>query len=999
MIPSAVSRNYAPVPWWEWSGVMEKNEMCHQLDMMDDAGINEFIIFAVYGLEYPAFLSQEWFEMVRFTAVEAGKRRMKFWIYDDLNWPSGGAGGKLAELHPELLIKPLSMDFIPVAAGQKVTVAAGPVWCEFLDEYNERHPANLHDLVFFNTTGRDGRLALLYPRDDSGVGLHSSGAAGASNLPGYFDALNPKSVQAWMEIIHEQYKKHLKEYFGGVIKGFFTDEPELLRGIHINAPWTAELPELFRKRYGYELCPRLGDLFYDTPDSPQLRSDYWHLVAELFAESFGKRLDSWCRENGLLCTGHALFEEPVLQMTNLACNGDIHAVQRHFSVPGCDLLGLYTVYSKEVPELFYRFASDDPEWGRNLAVTLKRTSATARYSGAKRVMCEAFGCRKWGDDLGKVRQVSDFLAVCGINMINDNTLAYTVSGFRNITGLHFYQPYWQNYRLFADYAARVCEFAASGQLKTGIAVLYPASSIMAVTRLSLYREIEEKFDAAKPLLAVCGALLKSFRDFELLFEDILLESSVSDGKLHAANAEFTTIIVPLLPVAGDKVMEKLAEFTASGGTLITVGGHQDDVQTVSTGGNYSSPVTPALRLTVAQTAEKLPEFLEKADPPLYRISGNTADTVAALRYDGSVYRMMLANLGHGRREIVLDHTLPGNVQIVSPDDGIAACLDTNRIILEENQSWLLYFSEDDTAPELPLPAALPLWSAPSAERRTIKISRWQIDERSCNTMIPETQSIRLSPHSPWYPVARSGCFRSDRELNPDIEPNYLLRGTFHIDSAVPPDLALLADASEILELFCNGQPVTEWEKYPFWDHLNRRYFLADKCVPGENTIELRGKVDKWSSPGYNLRRKIINTRRVQPIVLCGTMDVEANTIKPERCTLFPGDITAQGFPEFAGKLVISAGIDGVLPENGTISLELPGLTAECFIDGKPCGKRAWSPWKFSVPPEIAGMTQHRITLILHNTLGNLIRMYYGGEVSTHYPFPLPDRIIAESPLV
>ena len=85
---------FHPVPWWAWTGRLTKDVMCRQLDDMRRQGIYEFFIFPIYGLEYPLFLQESWFEYIGFTLAECRRRGMKAWIYDELNWPSGTAGGR-----------------------------------------------------------------------------------------------------------------------------------------------------------------------------------------------------------------------------------------------------------------------------------------------------------------------------------------------------------------------------------------------------------------------------------------------------------------------------------------------------------------------------------------------------------------------------------------------------------------------------------------------------------------------------------------------------------------------------------------------------------------------------------------------------------------------------------------------------------------------------------------------------------------------------------------
>ena len=54
--------------------------------------------------------------------------------------------------------------------------------------------------------------------------------------------------------------------------------------------------------------------------------------------------------------------------------------------------------------------------------TAKYVSSTARWSGAQRTLCEAFGVRNFHSGLAGQKLINDFLAAMGINLINDNTL-------------------------------------------------------------------------------------------------------------------------------------------------------------------------------------------------------------------------------------------------------------------------------------------------------------------------------------------------------------------------------------------------------------------------------------------------------------------------------------------------------------------------------------------------------------------------------------------------
>ena len=94
-------RDFGPVPWWAWGGKLEFPEMLRQLEQMKAVGIDEFFIYAGMGLEYPLYLEDSWFEYVGWTIEQAKRLDMHIWIYDELNWPTGTAMGKLPKLFPQ----------------------------------------------------------------------------------------------------------------------------------------------------------------------------------------------------------------------------------------------------------------------------------------------------------------------------------------------------------------------------------------------------------------------------------------------------------------------------------------------------------------------------------------------------------------------------------------------------------------------------------------------------------------------------------------------------------------------------------------------------------------------------------------------------------------------------------------------------------------------------------------------------------------------------------
>ena len=91
-----------PNAFWFWNGTLTEPELDRQLHLMRANGVEEFFIHPRQGLggvfgqtENDYYLSKDYFDKVGFTLDRARALGMHAWLYDDLNWPSGYAGGRV----------------------------------------------------------------------------------------------------------------------------------------------------------------------------------------------------------------------------------------------------------------------------------------------------------------------------------------------------------------------------------------------------------------------------------------------------------------------------------------------------------------------------------------------------------------------------------------------------------------------------------------------------------------------------------------------------------------------------------------------------------------------------------------------------------------------------------------------------------------------------------------------------------------------------------------
>lgn len=276
----------AVVPFWMWNDKLNKEKLLQQLKEIKEKGIKQVIIHARYGLETP-YLSEEWFEMVGSVVNEAKKINIGLWIYDELNWPSGYAGGEVLKKTPEFCANHLT-------------------WTK------------------------------------NGLDIKNTSWKPAYSNDRYVDVLNPEATDSFIELVYEQYWRRFGKHFGTTILGFFTDEPGMYNNFAgsdpSSIPWTNKLPVFFESKNGYSLEQSLNLIFENHGQkSIETRIDYWDTISLLYQESYFKRLQRWCHQKGVVFIGHVLLEEDLVETAKT--QGNFFTTMKYLDLAGYDLIG------------------------------------------------------------------------------------------------------------------------------------------------------------------------------------------------------------------------------------------------------------------------------------------------------------------------------------------------------------------------------------------------------------------------------------------------------------------------------------------------------------------------------------------------------------------------------------------------------------------------------------------------------------------------------------
>ena len=548
------------LPFWFWNGEMDEKEMEWQMREYKSKGIPGFFIHGRFG-EKIGYLSETWFERTKFAVEKAKEIGIDVWVYDEMNWPSGTAERQVLKKYPNLKQKYLELVALNVD---------GPLFT-FLEATDDRYvnTGNSKPIAAFACTDKEfhssiDKLIDLTPNLSFNAVIPWEAPEGKwrllyfleKEIDYYIDTMNPESTNRFLEITHEGYKKAVGKDFGSIVPGFYTDEPAM-HYYHVGMenhviPWTSQMFKIFREKRGYDLKPYLPALYLDMGEkTAQIRYDFWRTLTEQYSETYYKRIRDWCDENGVLFTGHLLFEEWL--RLHARCEGNIFKHLKHMHIIGVDHL-YPKIGSKKEPDQH---------------VALKLGSSAAHHFGSTRLLCESMGGTYWDCTLERMKWIANWEYVLGVNLFNNHGYHYSIEGERKRDwppSQFYHHTWWKYYNQFTDYMARLGHILSGGRHVAKLLVLYPINSIWTnytpQKKDRISKTIESNFND------LTDTLLRFHYDFDYADEDILIDASIKGNKIKIRDEEFEVLILPPLTHIKKKTYDVIKKFISNGGKVI-----------------------------------------------------------------------------------------------------------------------------------------------------------------------------------------------------------------------------------------------------------------------------------------------------------------------------------------------------------------------------------------------------------------------------------------------
>lgn len=512
----------SPIPFWFWNDKFDNEEIIRQINDMHSKEVDGFVIHPRMGVpESIEYMSDEFLGYVECAVKEAARLNMHVVLYDEAMYPSGSAHGKVVGCNPQFASKG-----IKVIESDKSTIElnAGEVLVCSLKA--KKIKENMLDYESIEELS-DGKLhpdyiALHFVQDFTNGhirGIHI-GEDDWENPPKSSDLLNHEAVDCFIELTHEKYYSKLSKYFGNTIIGIFTDEPSIMGrdGKKGMKPWTDNFLESFLNE-GLNKAD-LAALWYDVGKRTQeIQRKYDEIVRNRLAETFYKKIFTWCEEHGIALVGHPGKSQDI-------------GLLKYFHIPGQDLI-------------FRRVAPENNMGVCTSETTQAKCSAdSARHRWRNRNLNECFACsgkggNEWAFTFDDMKWMTDWLIVRGVNMIVPHAFFYSMNGERRFgerpPDMGPNNIWWKYYAQYSRYVKRLCYLMTDSVNTARTAVLCQSCRL--------------PHEIVRPMY-------ENQIEFNYLEEELLQECSVTENKtIQIARQEYEAIVIDDVFYLSDKIID------------------------------------------------------------------------------------------------------------------------------------------------------------------------------------------------------------------------------------------------------------------------------------------------------------------------------------------------------------------------------------------------------------------------------------------------------------
>lgn len=959
--------SHRSMPLWVWNGEMSEARITEMLRQFAALGMGGVFVHPRPGL-VTEYLSERWFELWGHALAECKRLGLECNIYDENSYPAGFAGG-----HVPARVPHATAQYVEAVLHRSAPVRPEG---ELLGAFLLRGGAvpltsgrPLDDAV------KDGPILTLSLR-------RASGNPWTAWFP-MTDTTRPEVAREFLATTYEPYAARFGAEFGRTVTTFFCDEPlvatagaySFAAGLPLSRFFLAE----FRKEHGYDLLPRLVDLFVDQDGSTATRFDYFRTLQRLWSRNFLKPLHDWCGEHDVRLTGHFMEDYWPNPMMSPSCMEGFRWMQ----VPGVDLLAPQCDFS-------------DPVNHGHFVMILRELNSAASQLGKRRRLCETHGVGGYAATFQEFKLLSDWVMVHGVNFVNQHLSFETICGARKYDhpqSFSDHASWWKSYRPLADHIARLSVLLSQGEQRNRVLVLHSTTTGWVrhnPARRALFGGGKEE-DAMEKLRVGEALLVKWLADRQVDFDlgDELLMAdfgSVEQGRLRIGERAYSVVIVPEgMENWFESTRTLIEKFQAAGGQVLAL----REPPTLVNGRPSTGPVPVGASWLKVDSLEQMQAGIDGIAPPLVKMADGK-------RLPPLVGHQMREFADGSRLHLLVNsgpETVRGEVRVTGAS---ASLLDTF-----DGRQNPISFRRDGASLILPLelePAGHVVWliageaSAPHASKKeetilpAVEIATFERIERTApNVLMLDFCDLTVAGGThPGLYVTRANrlCWQAhgfdqdvwDRtvqfrrnylEIPFDAESGFRVDYHFEVGATMPLSLAL--EHPELYRVEVNARPVPFEAGRRWLDETIRAVGITEFLRPGRNTVSL-------------IAERFHILCEIDRIYLLGDFALEPvdpgfRIVAPEPLKL--GDWSRQGLAHYDGGVRYTARLMLEKPAQG-ILVETPrwaGSVIEVSLDGSPAGCIAFPPYRLRIErPLTLGI--HELALEVVGTPRNLLGPHF-----------------------
>jgi hypothetical protein len=349
----------------------------------------------------------------------------------------------------------------------------------------------------------------------------------------------------------------------GLVRGQFHDSFE-----YYEAGWTARLPEVFRRKHGYDIQSFAAELLGGKPTDAEtlgrVKSDYRETLAELHREYLGAWV-KWSHEHGFIARNQSHGAPANI----LDLYGDVDVPETElfgstpFPIPGLRRLDDEVRHDQDLPEsLVIRMAS-------SAAHVMGRPLASSESSTWLR--------EHWKVALSYAKPELDRVMLDGINHVFYHGTVYSPQDapwpgwlFYASTQYNPNNPWWDEFGAMNRYVQRVQSILQHGTPDNDILLYWPVFDIRdnpegMTQQLGVH---DVKWLTAQPAGRLARALLARGYGFDYISDAQLGRTTAVDGQLATPGARYKVLVVPATRRMPAATLEQILSLAGDGATVV-----------------------------------------------------------------------------------------------------------------------------------------------------------------------------------------------------------------------------------------------------------------------------------------------------------------------------------------------------------------------------------------------------------------------------------------------